>query len=117
MRVHDASVTGWVPDACTLPTVHLPLRLAEFDQLFADSVRGLGRLGPERLRLYLDGAEQVEATVRDLIARETQCCSFFTFTVERPEPDSLTLDVLVPTAHIPVLDALADCATAGRTRP
>jgi hypothetical protein len=117
MRVHDVSANGWVPDACTLPTVQLPLRLAEFDQLFADSVRGLDRLGPEHLRMYLDSAEQVEATVRDLTARETQCCSFFTFTIERPEPDSLTLDVRVPTAHIPVLDALADRATAGRTRP
>ncbi|KAB1912734.1 hypothetical protein F8274_12900 [Micromonospora sp. AMSO31t] len=30
-----------------------------------------------RLRLHLDGTEQVERTARDLTARESSCCSFF----------------------------------------
>lgn len=110
MSDHDASATDWVPDACTLPTAERPLRLAEFDQLFADSVRRLDRLGPDHLRLHLDGADQVEATARNLTARETRCCSFFTFAVDRPTAESLTLDVRVPAAHIAVLDALADRA-------
>ena len=31
----------WVTDACTLPTVERPLRLAEFDDLFATAVRAV----------------------------------------------------------------------------
>jgi hypothetical protein len=113
MSNHDASATGWVTDACTLPTAERPLRVAEFDQLFADSVRRLDRLGPDHLRLQLDGAEQVEATARDLTARETLCCSFFTFAIDRPTAQSLTLDVRVPASRIAVLDALADRAAGG----
>jgi hypothetical protein len=30
---------AWVPDACSLPTVDRPLRLTEFDDLFAVAVR------------------------------------------------------------------------------
>jgi hypothetical protein len=29
----------WTPDACTLPTADRPLRVAEFDELFAFVVR------------------------------------------------------------------------------
>jgi hypothetical protein len=116
MSNHDASATAWVPDACTLPTAERPLRLAEFDQLFADSVRRLDRLGPDHLRLHLDGADHVEATARDLTARETQCCSFFTFAIHRPTAQSLTVDIQVPAAHIAVLDALADHAAGKHGR-
>ena len=28
-------MTSWVPEACTLPTVEQPVRVAEFDELFA----------------------------------------------------------------------------------
>ncbi|MFD6394998.1 hypothetical protein [Nocardia sp. NPDC060259] len=35
----------WVPDACTLPTVEQPIRVAEFDRFFAESVHGMGRAG------------------------------------------------------------------------
>ncbi len=31
--------SGWVPDACTLPTVDQPLRVAEFDDLFARAAK------------------------------------------------------------------------------
>ena len=34
MTMQETSV-GWVPQACTLPTVQQPLRVAEFDGLFA----------------------------------------------------------------------------------
>jgi hypothetical protein len=70
-----------VPEVCTLPTVEQPLRLAEFQDLFAAAVRGVESVADTRLRLYLTGPDGVEATVRDLAARETQCCSFFTFTI------------------------------------
>ena len=100
----------WVPDACTLPTVERPLRLAEFDELFATAVRDQHRLSATRLRWLLDPA--AEARARDLTVRETQCCSFFTFTFA-PVDGAVQLDVEVPAAHVEVLDALARRATAG----
>jgi hypothetical protein len=102
----------WAPAECTLPTAERPLRVAEFDSLFAGSLRTLVRLDPTRLRLSLDGAPEVEETTRDLVARETACCSFFTFTVT-PEPDAgLRLDIEVPAQRADVLDALAARAVA-----
>ncbi|MGW5671181.1 hypothetical protein [Micromonospora sp. NPDC003776] len=107
---HVTKDDSWVPDACTLPTAERPLRLAEFDQFFQDAVRGAERVSAQHLRLHLDGAAQVEKTARDLTARESACCSFFTFDIARPDPNSLTLDVRIPAAHVDVLDALAERA-------
>lgn len=100
----------WVPEACTLPTVERPLRLAEFDDLFATALRGQQRLSATALRWRLDPA--AEATARDLTGRESSCCSFFSFTVAR-DGDAVRLDVEVPGAHVEVLDALAGRAAAG----
>jgi hypothetical protein len=69
--------------ACALPTVDRPLRAAEFDSLFATAVRSLERPEPARLTLVLTGGRDLEATVLDLTARETECCSMFGFTVTR----------------------------------
>jgi len=101
---------AWVPEACTLPTVERPLRLAEFDDLFATALRGQQRLSPTSLRWRLDPA--VEESARDLTVRERSCCSFFSFAFA-PDGDILQLDVRVPAAHVAVLDALADRAAAG----
>ena len=98
----------WVPEACTLPTVDQPLRLKEFDDLFATSLRGLTRVSPTVLRWSLDPAAGQVA--RDLTSRETECCSFFSFTFSSPG-DLLTVDVEVPPAQVAVLDALATRAT------
>ena len=96
---------GWVPDACTLPTVEQPARLAEFDELFAVADR-TDRLGPTRIRVTLTGGPDVRDTIRDLTDRESRCCTFFSFTITTPGPTSVVLDVEVPAAHIDVLDAL-----------
>ncbi|MFI5621842.1 hypothetical protein ACIA03_00110 [Nocardioides sp. NPDC051685] len=95
-------------DACTMPTAERPLRLAEFDALFASAVRSVERRGDD-VRMRLAGPDGLVARVRDLTARETSCCSFFTFTVEGTDED-LTLDVSVPPAHQEILDALAERA-------
>ena len=100
----------WVPEACTLPTVDRPLRLAEFDDLFATALRAQQRLSPTALRWCLDPA--AEATARDLTGREGSCCSFFRFAFDG-DGDGLRLDVRVPAEHRAVLDALADRAAAG----
>lgn len=92
----------WVPPSCTLPTVEQPLRVAEFDQLLAESVRGLRRVDPTTLELTIAPAAEAEA--RDLAAREIGCCSFFTFDFT-PGDEFLMLRVGVPAAHTAVLDA------------
>ena len=103
----------WVPQACTLPTEDRPLRLSEFDELFATSLRGLGWVSPTVLRWALDPA--AEEGARDLTARETECCSFFSFAFALVG-DDLMVEVQVPPAQVAVLDALASRATALTSR-
>jgi hypothetical protein len=100
---------AWVPEACTLPTVERPLRLAEFDDLFTTALRAQQRQSATTLSWDLDPA--AEATARDLTERESSCCSFFVFTFH-PGDAKLRLDVAVPAAHAEVLDALAERAAA-----
>jgi hypothetical protein len=90
-----------VPEACTLPTEQRPLRRAEFDDLFA-TVVGRDRVAAGHLRLVLTAAE---AEVRDLTARETECCSFFRFTIAA-RPGAVVLDIEVPPVQVAVLDAI-----------
>jgi hypothetical protein len=100
----------WIPaDACTLPTAERPLRVAEFDTLFATALRAVERPAPDRLRLELDAA--AAASARQLVARETRCCSFFDFRFTAAD-DRLLLDVRVPASRIDVLDGLARRAGA-----
>jgi hypothetical protein len=107
-----------VPDACTLPTAERPVRLAEFDDLFATAVRRVDPVSATRARLHLAGPAGLAARVRDLAARETECCSFFTFTTtEEPAGDgeAVVLDVEVPAAHADVLATLTRRAGAVST--
>lgn len=105
---------AWAPvDACTLPTAEQPLREAEFNALFASALRGVERPEPTRLRLSLDAGPGVEARARDLIARESSCCSFFEFQLT-PGEDRLVLDVGVPPTRVDVLDGMARQADAAR---
>lgn len=91
--------------ACTLPTAEQPLRLAEFDRLFATDVRSADRLATDRLRLELTADPAVAARAADLVVRETACCAFFVFTLTAGE-GRVTLDVTVPESYVDVLDAL-----------
>lgn len=93
----------WVPTACTLPTAEQPLRVAEFDALFATAVRPAERTSATTLLVHLP-ADAV-STVQDLVARETACCSFFSFDVRASDSGTDVL-VRVPEEHAPVLDAL-----------
>ncbi|MBJ8340826.1 hypothetical protein JGU71_18220 [Antrihabitans sp. YC3-6] len=93
----------WVPQACTLPTVDQPLRVAEFDLLFRDAVQRFAR--PFGTRLSLIISADAEAAARDLADRETRCCSFFTFAFE-PAGDVVVMQIGVPHSQVAVLDAL-----------
>ncbi|RJL35457.1 hypothetical protein D5H75_01180 [Bailinhaonella thermotolerans] len=103
---------GWAAGACALPAAERPSREAEFDALFARAVRGAERIGPDRLRLDLDPAPGTAGRAAELVARETRCCSFFTF-VLTAGAGRVSLEIGVPAAHTPVLDALAVRAAGG----
>jgi hypothetical protein len=108
----------WVPESCTLSTVEQPLRVAEFDDLFATAVGPTERMGTTGLRIHLPAGDQVVSTVRELVARETACCSFFSFDV-RPSSAETELEVRVPDSQAAVLDAMqqrAESARAGGVR-
>ncbi|TPG16825.1 hypothetical protein [Pedococcus bigeumensis] len=123
----------WVaPQACTLPTIEQPLRVAEFDTLFAHhlvAVDRVDRVDAARARLVLAAgprrqADEFTAAVLDLTERESACCSFFTFTVDAQlpgpaaagrvaaRPGDVVLDIEVPPAHVDVLAALVTRAQA-----
>ncbi|MEJ2855072.1 MULTISPECIES: hypothetical protein [unclassified Saccharothrix] len=105
---------SWTPltvAACTLPTAEQPLREKEFDDLFAASARSVRRLDPTGVRVDLDPTPEVAARAADLMARETGCCSFFTFALTATG-DGLHLDIRVPDSQTAVLEALAARAEA-----
>jgi hypothetical protein len=97
-------------DACTLPTAERPLRLAEFDALFASSARSVSR-DVDGVRIRLAGSGGLREQVRGLADREMACCSFFGFEIESLE-DDLTLRIVVPVERREILEALADRAEA-----
>lgn len=97
---------AWVPQSCTLPTEERPLRVTEWDALFTERLAALSRPEALRLRLELAAGPGLEDRVRDLVGRESDCCSFFAFTVTTG-PDRVLLDIEVDPAHQPVLEALA----------
>jgi hypothetical protein len=118
--------SAWVPvDACTLPTVDRPLRMAEFDDLFATALRDVQRpaTGSPRVRLLLAGDETLASRVRRLAEEESSCCSFFTFTVTELDAETfpavgqarVAFDIAVPSGRADVLEALVDRAAARAT--
>jgi hypothetical protein len=120
----------WVPvETCTLPTAEQPLRVAEFDTLFAVSLRAVEHpaAAATRARLLLAGDADLPGRVQRLADAETACCSFFTFTLTPLAVDSsadlsgdvdaaavVALDVEVPAARADVLAALVERAEQAR---
>jgi hypothetical protein len=106
----------WAPQECTLSPGGRQARAAEFSAMFAETVRGIERPEPTRLRLELEPGPASAGRVAELAAAETSCCSFFTFTLTAVA-GRLVLDVAVPVAQLPVLDALAERAAANLALP
>ena len=103
----------WVDVAdCTLPTAERPLRLAEFDELFTDSLRSIERTSDSVLRLKLAGDADLARRTQALADAESNCCSFFTFTVTPLNDQDVAFDVSVPAAYTEVLDGLVSRAEA-----
>jgi hypothetical protein len=93
-----------IPDQCSLPTVERATRVAELRHLLGTSVLSAHRQSPRELRLLLDASAVDDA--RDLCARESQCCSFFSFAFEAAEHGTVLI-VRVPPQYADVLDRLA----------
>jgi len=107
---------GWVSDACTLPTVEQPLRVREFERLFADALTTVSaRPDGRSLRLVLADGPGVYETATDLASRESECCSFFLFNVTRGS-GVVTMDVRVDEPHTEVLSGVEQMARAALAR-
>jgi len=92
----------WLPvEACTLPTAEQPLRAQEFAQL----LRGATVVRHDAQRATVRVATVLEPQVRELVARESACCSFFTFTV-RATPAAVEPGIEVTAEQVAVLDSL-----------
>jgi hypothetical protein len=119
---HGPVPADWAPaDMCTLPTAAQPLRVAEFDALFAASLRAVERPAgaTPRARLILAGEADLSVRVQRLADAETACCSFFTFTLAPQAADPsgdgddttlVALDIEVPPTRADVLAALVQRA-------
>jgi len=101
----------WAPQECTLSPAGRQARAAEFAETFATTVRRVERPEQTRLRLDLEPGPASAGRIAALAAAETSCCSFFTFTLTATA-GSLSLDIVVPAAQLPVLEALAERAAA-----
>jgi hypothetical protein len=87
-------MTSWTPDACTLPTEQRPLRVAEFDALFADALQGVERVMDGRVRLVLNGT--------------------VTFTFRPEGSNAVVMEVAAPVEHAAVIEAMARRAESAR---
>lgn len=109
-----ASAEAWAPDACTLPTVDQPIRLAEFDDLLGADALGVRRVNAGCVAIDLRPDHAVAARAADLAARESGCCSFFTFTLRITDGTTI-LEIATPAAYVTVLDALVARAQDSRS--
>ena len=98
-----------------MPPAQQPVRAAEWGDLFGTAVLDIHRFTRSSARLELRPDPMVAARAADLAARETQCCSFFTFN-QIATGGKLTLEIGVLTEQIAALDALLGLASATNTR-
>jgi uncharacterized protein YceH (UPF0502 family) len=98
------------PRVCTLPTAERPLRLAEFESLFAEHLDHVTWTDDRTAVFRLTGGDDVASLARDLGDRESRCCSFFSFEVAQPAASVVTMQVRVPRRYRTVLQAMVDQA-------
>ncbi len=106
-----AMADEWVPASCTLPTAEQPLRVEEFDALFREDVLTVTREPGAPIKIALRPQPEVAARAAALAARETGCCSFFTFDLAITD-GRVGLTISAAATHEEVLAALADRASA-----
>ena len=83
----EHSGLDWVPQACTLPTAELPLRVAAFDRLFADAVRGVERIAAyEHSLLEYATPRLADITGVRLVGTADEKASVLSFVLEGHDP-------------------------------
>lgn len=87
-----------IPIACTLTTKQAAAQVGEWGDLRRAATQVVAVDGGFELTF----PPAVETTVRDLAAREAQCCSFLTLTVERTDGD-VVLTITGPADAAPVI--------------
>jgi hypothetical protein len=93
---------GEAPIACTLQAGNHQERLAWIAELARDGLLGVSR---DDLRLELQYARSVAERVREMAAKEQECCAFLTF--ELSETDAgVRLNITAPERAREVADAL-----------
>jgi hypothetical protein len=90
------------PIACTLESGDFRQRLAWIAELNRDALRAQRRDG---LRLELTYAPTALDRVREMVAREQDCCAFLTFDLQE-EPDTVRLVIEAPENARDALDAV-----------
>jgi hypothetical protein len=106
---------GWTNvEACTLPTAERPLRLADFDALFATTLQSIEQPDDTHARLLLAGDDSLSDRTQRLLDAESSCCSFFTFGVSTITDGTVVLDIAVPPAYADVLAGLVARAAAAQ---
>jgi hypothetical protein len=79
------------PVACTLTPAGLAVQAERWGRLIARSMTGRVE-SPDGLRLYFRAEPGDEEELRALVAAETECCAWATWTVER-DAGTIVLDV------------------------
>ena len=95
--------------SCTLDAGAFRMREHEFRRLFARALRGAEQIDDRRARLLLDRAS--EADVRDVLARDARCCSFFDFEIA-VAADGVSVLVRVPEGSEAALEFLLGLTSA-----
>jgi hypothetical protein len=91
-----------LPIACTLTSDAMTDRLAFLEKLAQDGL--IARESSDAgLRVRLRDTKDVERRTRQLIAAESSCCSFLTFSLERVAGE-LVLEIGGPDDARPVID-------------
>jgi hypothetical protein len=95
---------GGAPIACTLQAGSYQERLTWLAQLARDGLLGMSR---DDLRLELRYAPNVADRVRDMVAKEQECCAFLNFELSENGED-VRLTITVPERARDVADAIFD---------
>lgn len=90
-----------LPIACTLTTKQAASQIDEWTELRRAATSVVTVAGGYRLTFVAEA----EATVRDLAAREAECCAFLTLSVER-ETNGIVLTITGPDDAASVIELI-----------
>ena len=91
--------------SCTLDDQAAARRNAEFADVIARGLRHRGRTPEGVVRLVFINKQGMEADIRALAGRESECCGFFSFDVDVSD-DDIVLQVAAPDDKAEYLDTL-----------